>query len=148
MAEEMPIKILERDHRKVEGFFAEYKNSDYDEKKKITEKICKELEIHTELEERLVYPIIEKSSTHARAMIDHSRDEHQAMKNIISKLKIDNQIILSDEKMGELQDTVKKHVEEEEEKVFAYADSNLQDELGLGLSAKMLIMKEKLRFQK
>ena len=63
-------------------------------------------------------------------------------------MRVDDEFEVDDESMQELQGSVKKHVDEEESKVFTYADNNLKDEFGLTLSAKMLAMKEKLRFQK
>ena len=148
MSEETPLKLLERDHRKVEELFDDYKNADEEDKEDLTEKICKELEIHAELEEQLIYPVIKNSSGDGNSMIEDSIDEHQEMKTIISKLKMGEEFNVDDEMMQQLENVVKKHVDEEEGKVFPYADVNLKDELGIGLSAKMLAMKEKLRFQK
>lgn len=149
MANETPLKMLESDHRKVEELFADYKNEDdIENKKDLCEKICKELEVHAELEEQFVYPLIAKSSDEGREMIEHGRQEHEQMKELISKMKMGDEVSIDDEMMEELESVVTDHVSEEESEVFPYADSKLKDELGLMLSAKMLAVKEKMKVEK
>jgi hemerythrin superfamily protein len=47
------LDILTADHRKVDGLFAEFESSG-DES--VAAEICNELTIHTQVEERIVYP--------------------------------------------------------------------------------------------
>jgi hemerythrin superfamily protein len=49
--------LLKADHRKVEGLFAQFENSQQtEEKRKLVQQICLELIVHTKLEEEIFYP--------------------------------------------------------------------------------------------
>ncbi|MGE0180326.1 MAG: hemerythrin domain-containing protein [Sphingomonas sp.] len=51
------IALLKADHRKVEELFASFQKArDSGRKKKLAEEICKELKIHTSIEEEIFYP--------------------------------------------------------------------------------------------
>ena len=54
------ITLLKEDHRRVEELFSEFEKAKGDGRKKtIAEKICAELIVHTELEEKIFYPACE-----------------------------------------------------------------------------------------
>jgi hemerythrin superfamily protein len=152
MTEETPIKMLKSDHRKVESLFNECRQinpNDMEERMEKIKKIAKELEIHMDLEEQTFYPEVEKFSQEGAEMIKHAKEEHQKIKGIIGSIKNameGNKI--EDQKLQELETNVTEHVKDEEERVFPFAESNLSDVLGVTFAAKMLAIKEKIRFQK
>lgn len=148
VAEETPIKMLEKDHRKVEELFNDFKNeTDTTEKNDIVKKICKEISIHSQVEEELFYPQIENFSEEGKKMIEESRREHESIKMIVAELADINVAELANEnRVFELEKVKTFHVKREEDEVFPFAQSNISDKLGLSLSAKMLALKEKLRF--
>ena len=149
MNEETPIKMLKKDHRKVEELFTEcYGTNDAQERADLVNKIASELEVHMKLEEELFYPEVERVSAEGLALVEHSRSEHQKMKDIISELKHRSDIETNDEiKLRELDMIMSEHVKEEEQKMFPLAEKELKDELGLGFSAKMFALKQKLKLQ-
>src|SRR5262245_27933479 len=50
------VTLLKTDHRKVEQLFAQFESAQDEQKKQLVQQICKELVIHTKLEEELFYP--------------------------------------------------------------------------------------------
>lgn len=149
MAEETPVKMLEKDHRKVEELFNECRQinpNDIEERKDVIGKIINELEIHAELEEQTFYSLVENISQEGKSLIDQSREEHQEMKTIIENLKGMMQgNAIDDMKLSQLESTVLNHVQREERQVFPFAEREASDELNFTFAAKMLALKEKLR---
>jgi hemerythrin superfamily protein len=54
------VAMLKVDHRKVKGLFDEYEEADSRRKQGIAQTVIQELELHAELEERLIYPAIRR----------------------------------------------------------------------------------------
>lgn len=148
MIEETPINMLKADHRKVEKLFDDfYGETENDERSDIAEKIFKELRIHMQLEEEMLYPMIEQVSSEGEKMGQHARQDHQKVKEIIASLKKGDEIEVDESKMREMNALLADHIAEEEDEVFPFAGDNLKEELGLTFSTKMLALKEKLRMQ-
>lgn len=146
----MPIQMLKKDHRKVEELMSACKNTQNpSERAELMGKIIKELEIHMQIEEEMFYPLVSGASEEGEQMVRHSKREHEEMKGIISSLSdTDEADEEDDENLKRLELAKNDHVREEEQKMFPFAEINLQDEIGLILSTKMLAMKEKLKMQK
>ena len=53
------IKLLEEDHREVESLFSKAKENSGAAKAQVVSKIAKELTIHSEVEESIVYPAMD-----------------------------------------------------------------------------------------
>ena len=149
MAEETSVKMLKKDHKKVEELFNQFRQinpSDTEERKDLIEKITNELEIHAQLEEQMFYPLVEDISEEGRTLIAQSRNEHDEMKGIINKLKaMDAMNQIDDSRLSELETIVMNHVSREEGQVFPFAQQQASDKLGMGFAAKMLALKEKMR---
>ncbi|MGD9726252.1 MAG: hemerythrin domain-containing protein [Nitrospiraceae bacterium] len=52
------MEMLKDDHEKVKGLFEEFKETEGKEKIEIANTVIQELEVHADLEERLMYPAI------------------------------------------------------------------------------------------
>ena len=85
-------QLLRDDHDKVRGLFRDFLEAkDPSEAAQLGEEICKELEIHTWIEERLVYPALANLGPEAlpgTALAESFAREHQAVKRLISRWRL------------------------------------------------------------
>ena len=135
------IALLKEDHRKVEELFEQFEKAKGEgRKEKLALEICKELTIHTIIEEEIFYPSIEGKED--EDLLKESFVEHDAAKVLIAEIEAGGP---SDEyydaKVKVLKEEIEHHVEEEEkpkEGLFAQtreADVDLK-ELGERLAAR------------
>jgi hemerythrin superfamily protein len=147
MADPTPIEMLKNDHRKVEKLFRDYSAAEvdnYEAKKSIAEDICLNLKTHARLEEELFYPEIEKFSAEGAMLIAASRRQHEEIKNLVSQIeKMAPQDLEYDATMAILEGATLNHVQEEENQVFPFAERNISQKMGAGMTAKMVANKGK-----
>ena len=135
------IALLKEDHRKVEELFEQFEKAKGEgRKEKLALEICKELTIHTIIEEEIFYPSIEGKVD--EDLLKESFVEHDAAKVLIAEIEAGGP---SDEyydaKVKVLKEEIEHHVEEEvkpKEGLFAQtreADIDLK-ELGERLAAR------------
>lgn len=108
------IALLKEDHRKVEELFERFEKAKGDgRKEKLALEICKELTIHTIIEEEVFYPSIEGKVD--EDLLKESFVEHDAAKVLIAEIEAGGP---SDEfydaKVKVLKEEIEHHVEEEE----------------------------------
>jgi len=119
--QEMPddaIEMLKMDHRKVEGLFEEFENTENKKlKAELAAKICLELRVHTQLEEEILYPDAHHEIEHD--LVDEAVVEHAGAKDLIAQIEAGSpDDHLYDAKMKVLKEYIKHHVKEEEEEMF------------------------------
>lgn len=119
--QEMPddaIEMLKADHRKVEGLFEEFENTENKKlKAELAAKICLELRVHTQLEEEILYPDAHHEIEHD--LVDEAVVEHASAKDLIAQIEAGSpDDHLYDAKMKVLKEYIKHHVEEEEKEMF------------------------------
>jgi hemerythrin superfamily protein len=123
------IQLLEQDHRKVEELFSRYQST---LDKLTAEQICQELEVHTTVEEEIVYPRLAEIDP---ALEQHAEDEHRKAKDLIAQIRA-----RPDDAAGlieQLKTAVQNHVQEEETKAFPAIREQLGAELDkLGTDAE------------
>lgn len=148
--EEMPIQLLKKDHSKVEELLSACINTnDPKEAAEILKKIIEELDAHMKVEEELFYPLVSSVSEDGERMVKHSKREHQEIKELFGELSGVEEMNEDDfENIKRIKMMKNDHVREEEQKMFPFAEKNLEDELGVILSAKMIALKEKIKFGK
>lgn len=138
--------MLKRDHRKVGELFNDFhgQKSD-DDRKRIAEKIFKNFEVHAKVEEEIFYPEVRGVSQEGEGMIRHAIEEHQKVRDMINELRGSDVSRSMDweKKIVEMHKVIDDHVSEEESKVFPFAESNIKDKLGIGMSAKFMAIKTK-----
>ena len=126
-------EMLRSDHRKVEALFAQYEtaNGEHSQKETLIKQICRELDLHTRLEEEIFYPIIQFSlNEEGEQLIAEATNAHETIKNIIGQLS--NMIpgeTSYDTVVQQLKQWVKHHVEEEEKEMLPKAEQQLSDQL-------------------
>ena len=140
------IALLKQDHKTVEGLFKQYEalgDRAVKQKQKVVEKIIRELAIHAAIEEMLFYPAVRaaagrvetKASDAADDLVLEALEEHHIVKWTLSELeKMSPEDERYDAKVQVLMESVRHHVEEEEEDLFPKAQRLLKgviDELGV-----------------
>ena len=118
------ITLLRDDHRKVEDLFEQFEKATGDgRKQKLALEICKELTIHTIIEEEVFYPSIEGKVE--EDLLKESFVEHDAAKVLIAEIEGgEPSDEFYDAKVKVLKEQIEHHVEEEEkpkEGLFAQA---------------------------
>ena len=135
------IALLKADHRKVEELFEQFEKARGDgRKQKLALEICKELTIHTILEEEIFYPACEGKVE--EDLLKESVVEHDAAKVMIAEIEAgEPSDDFYDAKVKVLQEEIEHHVQEEEQRgkgMFAQArDSDIDlDALGEQMAAR------------
>src|SRR5437764_7446829 len=114
-------RLLEQDHREVEQLFDKFEGAQGDTEKKgeLADKIITELSIHAAIEEEVFYPEVKAAVPDGEGLVDHSLEEHQEVKELLSDLDSMNS---GDpgfhQKMEKVISDVKEHVQEEEGEMF------------------------------
>ena len=143
------IALLKRDHEEVERLFRQFEKLTeraHRSKQKIVMKIIRELAIHAAVEEMLFYPAVRTAAMKAsvRALKEaadtvlESLEEHHVVKWTLSELeKMKPEDERYDAKVQVLMESVRHHVEEEEEELFPKARRLLGDDLLLELGDRI-----------
>ncbi len=121
----MPMDVttlLHNDHQKVEQMFQQYEQQ---HDPKLCEQICMELEVHTMVEEELVYPRLANID---QPLEQHSEQEHNQAKQLIQQIRA-MQGGMVEGLMQQLQQAVMHHVQEEESKAFPEMRQRMDGEL-------------------
>ena len=137
-------QLIRRDHKKVEGLFDKFEQTKTDgAKKRIVDQAIRELEIHAKLEEEIFYPAVRKQIGE-EDLLDEAKQEHQQAKEMMRELKkISDKGGELDEKFSELMESVKHHVEEEENELLPKVEQSEMDLADLG--DQILERKEELQ---
>src|SRR5579871_328401 len=78
------LAILKADHRKVEDLFRKYKTAENEnEKSELAMQICRELIVHTKLEEEIFYPACREGGVED-GDLDEAQVEHDGAKIMIA----------------------------------------------------------------
>jgi len=133
-----PIDMLKEDHQAVKGLFSQFEEADKRSQQRIADEALAMLEIHTKLEEDLIYPAI-REATGEEEMIDEALEEHHVATLLIKELK---KLKSKDEryaaKFKVLSEMVKHHIEEEENETFPQAEQADIDWSEIGQEAAAL----------
>ncbi|MEC9361804.1 MAG: hemerythrin domain-containing protein [Sinimarinibacterium flocculans] len=114
------IDLLMQDHRTVESLFEEFSATDDKRKqRRIAHRICAELHVHAQIEEKILYPEAKAEVDEATGMINEGIVEHEAIKRLVREIP---RLSATDEffepKLKVLKEFVEHHVKEEESETF------------------------------
>jgi hypothetical protein len=136
------VALLKADHRKVEKLFATFAAADDSaEKRKLAAEICRELIVHTRLEEEIFYAACREAGVDDDSL-DEAQVEHDGAKVVIADLLQGGpDTAYYDAKVTVLSEYIKHHVGEEEKPrtgIFARAKGAGLDmaEIGARLAAR------------
>lgn len=112
------LSVLERDHRLVERFFADFDQAAPQQLDPIGRRICKMLRVHTRIEEEMFYPAARNALRDAQP-IDRAEAEHANAKDLISEVEARTADAPDYvDTVRRLQALVEAHVREEEGELF------------------------------
>ena len=115
------LAMLKADHKKVKALFDEYEEATPKKQKEIAETAIQELEVHAELEEKLIYPAI-REGIEGDDLMNEANEEHHLVHVLIAELKkLDSSDDIFKDKFTVLGELVKHHVKEEEGEMFPKA---------------------------
>ena len=124
------ITMLKDDHKAVEKLFKRFEKAGdraYTEKREVVDRIVEELSKHAAIEEQLFYPVARATVPDTDDIVLESLEEHHVAKWVLSEVdKMDPRHERFDAKVTVLIESVRHHVEEEENDFFP----KVRDELG------------------
>lgn len=130
------FKLLKQDHKVAKKLFKEIEKEEAQKKReKAFEQLERELTLHTEVEETIVYPRLREEDKLKEVTLE-AYEEHAVAKQLLKDLastSMDDE--RWDAKLSVLKEIIEHHVEEEEKEVFPKAqkllDKKEAKELGL-----------------
>jgi hemerythrin-like domain-containing protein len=134
------IALLKKDHATVSAMFEQYDklgDKALAKKLKLARTICKELKVHTQIEEEIFYPATREALPKEDDLLDEAQVEHDGAKKLIAELDAmmpgDD---LFDAKVTVLSEYIKHHVKEEHEEMFPKVRKTKLDlnEIGMRLA--------------
>jgi hemerythrin-like domain-containing protein len=134
------FNLLKADHRKVEDLFAQLESARGAAKLRVFEQIKMELDLHTQIEEKVLYPALEEpKQTHELTL--EAYEEHDVVKKLLQQMSRAKSATEEWEAQAKvLQENVEHHVQEEENELFKKATAALSreeiEELGEELAAE------------
>ena len=114
------ITLLKQDHKSVEKLFKQFEKAKQPaQQRSLAKKVVAELSVHAAIEEMLFYPAVRDRVPATEDTVLESLEEHHIVKWVLSELedmKPDHERFKA--KMTVLIETVRHHVEEEEQELF------------------------------
>ncbi|MDQ1395815.1 MAG: hypothetical protein QOG64_1074 [Acidimicrobiaceae bacterium] len=126
------ITLLKNDHKSVEKLFKSFeklasKDGSASQKQKVVEQIVEELAMHAAIEEQVFYPAAREEVPDTEDTVLESLEEHHVVKWVLSELDgMSPDAERFDAKVTVLIESVRHHVEEEEQELFP----DIRKELG------------------
>jgi hemerythrin-like domain-containing protein len=122
------FELLKADHKKVAELFDQLEDATGKRKLNVFKRIKSELELHTHIEETVLYPALEKPEpTHDLTL--EAYEEHKVVKTLLAELS--GARSANDKwqaKAKVLRENVEHHVDEEENELFDKANDALTDD--------------------
>src|SRR6266545_6305356 len=79
------IQMIRDDHRRVQTLFRDFEEApDVQTKKAIFDNIYMELEVHTDIEEEIFYPSVQRQGQ--RETVRHAEEEHGLVKQLLNEM--------------------------------------------------------------
>jgi iron-sulfur cluster repair protein YtfE (RIC family) len=136
------VTLVRNDHRKVEELF-EALGVNAGSRRGLVDQLAQELTIHTQLEEEILYPAVREAMSDGDELVGEAKHEHEEVDQALERLqRLDADGEQAWECITKLEEMVKHHVEEEEERMLpAFAETVGQERL-MELGERMMARKE------
>ena len=139
-------QVLIKDHRTVDDLFEKIEKSGekaVKTRQQLFDKLRQELELHTQVEERIVYPDFKKHEG-TREFIGEAIEEHGEVKKMLHQLgRMEPGAADWSARIADLKKAVQHHVQEEERQLFPAARKEIGDEEANDLARRVQEMKQK-----
>src|SRR5436190_11470959 len=139
--------LLKRDHETVRELFRAFDEAgDSDVRRGLYRNIRQELQTHSRVEEHVFYPAVMRLRAEpAREAVRDALEDNHIVDGLLAELdQLDPEDTRYGDKMRTLQESVERHIEAEEDALFAQARIHLTDERLERLGRDMAILKESL----
>lgn len=125
------IRLLEQDHHQVEQLFDQFDRASESDKQQIVERICMELETHTQIEQEIFYPAVRSGlGQDGNELVDEGLVEHQNVNQLIQQIRAMTPGEQGfDARVTVLMEEVRHHVDEEETEMFPLVQSSMSSQL-------------------
>lgn len=135
--------LLRADHKLVAGLFDEFEKATTKPRKaKLVAQICKELTVHTQIEEEIFYPAFQ-AALRDHELVPEANVEHDSVKDLIAAVEgVEPGGDEYDARVKVMGEFVKHHVKEEHTEMFPKAKKSKMDLLAIG--AQMAARKQEL----
>lgn len=126
------VDFLDADHIAVKKQFQQFNKlaeakAPADQRKSLAARICKALEVHTQIEEQIFYPAA-RAAIQDDPLLDEATVEHASAKELIAQIEeMDADEALFDAKVIVLGEYIDHHVSEEREEMFPKARASSMD---------------------
>lgn len=125
--------LLDADHKAVKKLFSEFeeltetRGNTRGKKHRLAERICRELLVHTQIEEEIFYPAIRKAID-GELLMDEAEVEHASARDLIAQIQgMEPGDAIYDAKVLVLGEYVDHHVKEERTEMFPKARASKVD---------------------
>jgi hemerythrin superfamily protein len=139
--------LLKEDHQRVADLFEQLSETSERAKKtrdELFKKVYQELDVHSRIEEELLYPIL-KESEETREIATEAVEEHRIVKQLLQELNVNEKGTEQwSARLTVLKENVEHHVEEEEGEMFKKARKVLSEQQLEDLGTRMAAEKKKL----
>jgi hemerythrin superfamily protein len=140
------LELLRRDHREVERLFGLFPRATVAQKDTFFEEIKHELDAHAAVEEELFYPALKAEGGELAALVERAELEHFGLETLMAAIEsMQPEDPRYDARVRELADDVRKHVGEEEGRLFEMARQRLGAARLRSLGERMAARKTALR---
>jgi hemerythrin superfamily protein len=116
------IALIKKDHQTVEKLFARYEKLSpraYRQAADIRDRVCRELTVHAEIAEQVLYPATREVRGETEEMVAEAEEEHAEAKAAIAELEgLSPESTKFPGAMGKLIGGVRHHVKEEESEML------------------------------
>ncbi|HSP97322.1 MAG TPA: hemerythrin domain-containing protein [Candidatus Dormibacteraeota bacterium] len=133
--------MLKRQHREVEGLFAQVKKAKHgSQRRTLVDEIGEKLRAHMMIEETIFYPAVaeEVTTKKVKEMVPEAYEEHHVVQLVLDELPdVDFEDERFEAKMTVLEELIQHHVGEEEETMFPAAEKALGAEALTELAEQM-----------
>ena len=141
------LAMLAADHERVRQLAEEYQTlleSSEEKAAGLVEEICSGLELHSALEEEVLYPAVARVSELA-LLIDQAREDHDRVKEIIEEIRM---LEPADPQVAglivQLAEDVEAHASEEEAVLFPEIEQRMADQLAQ-VGRQMALLRQRLQ---
>ena len=140
--------LLKNDHDAVRALFRAFTEArgDAETRRGLYRSIRQQLQTHSRIEEQVFYPAVMRVRAEpAREAVREALEDHHLMDGLLAELdQLEPDDAGYEEKMGALRESVERHIEDEEEAMFAQARIHLTDERLERLGRDMALLRESL----
>jgi len=138
------LDLLKEDHQRVSALFDQIEQaSEMVDRRRVFERVRRELETHAHIEETVFYPFFQNKSEF-RDLIEEAYEEHQEVKALLDEIEESADPEDFEDKIDELIDSVQHHVDEEENELFPRIETELDSQELEELGAKLEEAKQEM----